>query len=286
RRAVIKRERLKHRQELQHVEFVKLQELDRLKSRFFADISHEFRTPLTLILGPLLSLRQASSKTDIEKQCGIIERNALRLLRLINQLLDLSKLEAGKLRLQAAPGNLVPFVKGILYSFESLAQQENITLRFASAADEVTLYFDSEKMEQILTNVLSNAFKFTPKGGEISVQLSVVSNQLPQDRPSTERRLQITVKDTGSGIPAEHLPHIFERFYQIDEAYFKDQPGSGIGLALAKELVQLHKGEIRVASEVGLGTEFTILLPLGKDHLAAEDIVETVVSGQRSVISK
>ncbi|MGH7602085.1 MAG: sensor histidine kinase, partial [bacterium] len=157
---------------------VKLQELDRLKSRFFADISHEFRTPLTLILGPLLSLRQASSKTDIEKQCGIIERNALRLLRLINQLLDLSKLEAGKLRLQAAPGNLVPFVKGILYSFESLAQQENITPRFASAADEVALYFDSEKMEQILTNVLSNAFKFTPNGGKISVQLSVSSDQL------------------------------------------------------------------------------------------------------------
>ncbi|MGH7602084.1 MAG: sensor histidine kinase [bacterium] len=95
----------------------------------------------------------------------------------------------------------------------------------------------------------------------------------------------ITIKDTGSGIPAEHLPHIFERFYQIDEAYFKDQPGSGIGLALAKELVQLHKGEIRVASKVGLGTEFTILLPLGKDHLATEDIVETVVDDQLPVVS-
>ncbi len=286
RRIEIKRERRKYRHELQRAEFVKLQELDRLKSRFFADISHEFRTPLTLILGPLQSLRQASSKTDVEKQSSIIERNALRLLRLINQVLDLSKLEAGKLRLQAASGNLIPFVKGILYSFESLAQGENITLHFKCDTDEVMLYFDPEKMEQILTNVLSNAFKFTPKGGEISVQLSVTSDQLLHDRLSTDRCLLITIKDTGSGIPPEHLPHIFERFYQIDEAYTKDQPGSGIGLALAKELVQLHKGEIRVASEVNIGTEFTILLPLGKEHLAAEDIVESVASDQLPVISE
>lgn len=296
RRYEMNRQQLKHNLELEHAQAEGLQQLDHLKSRFFANISHEFRTPLTLILGPLENLRAGRFKGDLDKQYGMMERNARRLLRLINQLLDLSKLEAGKLTLQASYGNLLPFIKGIVYSFESLAERKQITLRFAAEAKEIMLYFDRDKMEKIVTNLVSNAFKFTPEGGKVSVQLSVVthqssvisdqfsvvSNQLSvskqHDQLINDHWLLINVTDTGVGISAEKLPHVFERFYQARDSYTKDQPGSGIGLALTKELVELHRGEISVVSTVGRGTTFTIRLPLGKDHLQKDEIVESGVS--------
>ncbi len=295
RRYEMNRQQFKHRAELEHVqaekehvEAEKLKELDHLKSRFFANISHEFRTPLTLILGPLENLLTDSFVGDAKKQYGLMKRNAQRLLRLINQLLDLSKLEAGKLTLEAGYGNLIPFLKGLVYSFESMALRKNIALHFEAETAEIMLAFDRDKMEQIVTNLLSNAFKFTSQGGEIVVTVMtqekparkdaetqrIRKESVPQDfslrdlrafaslRENEKGFVEITVRDTGAGIPAKRLSHVFDRFYQASGGYTKDQQGTGIGLALTKELVELHGGEIRVTSEVGKGTEFTVLLPM------------------------
>jgi len=237
----LNRQRLKHDLQIEHVQAEKLHELDRLKSRFFVNISHEFRTPLTLILGPIENLRQRLADESAQQELSMMQRNGQRLLRLINQLLDLSRLEAGKLKLEARPGDLLVFLKGIVFSFESLAKQRGIALQFQPPENLLPVCFDADKLEKVLVNLLSNAFKFTAERGKISVQLSVSSNQLSviskqslHDQLLTDHCLLITVRDTGSGI----------------------------GLALTKELVELHHGEISVASEVGKGTAFTVRLPL------------------------
>jgi two-component sensor histidine kinase len=204
------------------------------------------------------------------------ERNARNLLGLVNQLLDLSKLEAGKLTLQASKGNIISFAKGITMSFESLAERKGIQLKFISEKDEIELYFDRDKMAKILTNLLSNAFKFTPEGGEITVALSLIPSPLGRgmSEGQGEGKVQITVADTGIGISEEELPKLFDRFYQVDSSQTREHEGTGIGLALTKELVDLHKGKIRVKSKVGQGSEFIIELLLGKEHLSADEIVE------------
>lgn len=263
RRYEMSRQQLKHNLELEHVHAEKLEELDHLKSRFFANISHEFRTPLTLILGPIANLQRNVTSQTAQRELSMMQRNGKRLLRLINQLLDLSRLEAGKLTLQANQGNVVPFVKGIFYSFESLAVRKKITMRFEADREEVMLYFDRDKLEKIVTNLLSNAFKFTAEAGEIAVTVTI-----------NEKFVKISVKDTGTGIPIDRLEHVFDRFYTRADDLSKEHEGIGIGLALTKELVELHHGEISVASEAGKGAEFTVCLPLGKDHLTEDEFVE------------
>ncbi len=277
----LNRQRLKHDLQIEHVQAEKLHELDRLKSRFFANISHEFRTPLTLILGPIENLRQRFTDDDAKKELGMMQRNGQRLLRLINQLLDLSRLEAGKLKLETRPGDLLAFLKGVVFSFESLAKQRRIDLQFQSSESLPPGYFDADKLEKVLVNLLSNAFKFTAEGGKISVQLSVISKQSSRDQLLTDYCLLITVRDTGSGIPADYLPRIFDRFYTTGEGYAKEHQGSGIGLALTKELVELHHGEIAVTSDVGKGTAFTVRLPL----VPASSDRLSVTSDQLSVSS-
>ncbi len=292
------RQQFKHRAELQSVETQKLKELDKLKSDFFANISHEFRTPLTMILGPAEQLMQEPSESSKNKG-KLIRRNAQRLLRLINQLLDVSKLESGKMPLRASPGDFIGFLKGVVMSFESWAQEREIDLRFDvhpwEGADPSQglkkTYFDRDKTEKIFFNLLSNALKFTTGGGRIEVGASFKPahttgvSKSPLGEPvlsltkegaalATGRVIQITVKDTGVGIPADRLPHIFDRFSQADTSSTRTYEGTGIGLALVKELVELHYGTIAVASEEGKGTIFTIGLPLGKEHLRPEEIVE------------
>ncbi len=269
------RQQLKHSLELEHTQAEKLHELDRMKSRFFANISHEFRTPLTLILGPLQRLRAGRYAGDRKRQYAMMERNGKRLLRLINQLLDLSKLGAGKLKLEARKGDIIYFMKGVLSSFESLARERKISLDFEAISDggngssPLMVYFDSEKFEKAIINLVANALKFTPEGGRINVRLS--TDLGPHGRPDY---LQISVIDTGTGIQAEHLPYVFDQFYQVGTSEKDGDVGSGIGLALTKELVELHKGTIEVTNEINSGTEFLISLPLGKDHLHDDDIIE------------
>ena len=248
----------------------KLTELDRMKTRFFANISHEFRTPLTLILGPLRdALDEAFGPVDerLQQQMGIMQRNGRRLLRLINQLLDLSRLESGNLTLRARQTNLIPFLRSIVSMFASQAERKNIQLQFASTEEERYLYFEPDKLEKVVSNLISNALKFTPAHGKIHVS----------EEPGTEETgafVEITVKDTGEGIPAEELPYIFDRFHQVDASSVREHEGSGIGLALAKELVELHGGKIRAESEPDFGTTFIVRLLQGTNHLDPGDIVE------------
>lgn len=248
----------------------KLKEMDRVKSRFFANISHEFRTPLTLIMGPMEQMLAKIRSKEQKEQLDLMLRNSQRLLGLINQLLDLSRLDSGKMKLQAGAQNIIPFLKGILFSIESLANQKQLELQFVAKEESVTLFFDAEKIEQVICNLLINAIKFTPAGGNITVSVK----QVP-------RSVEISVRDTGIGIHSDQLGHIFDRFYMAEgsqpDSSGYGQEGSGIGLALVKELIELHHGKVEVQSRVGenSGTEFIIRLPLGKKHLKAGEIVDS-----------
>jgi signal transduction histidine kinase/DNA-binding response OmpR family regulator len=227
------------------------QELEKLKSRFFANISHEFRTPLTLIMGPVRQLMESEANSGKLKLLQAAHRNAQRLLFLVNELLDLSRLEAGKMELSLQTENLTVLLKGIVMSFDSLAQRKGIRLHFASSREEMWLELDRDKIEKICYNLLSNAFKFTPEGGEVSVLLT-----------ETGKQVEIQVQDTGIGIPKSLQDLIFKRFYQVDHSDKRNYEGSGIGLALASELVALCGGKIEVKSKVGVGTRFRVLLPM------------------------
>ncbi len=246
----------------------RLVELDHAKSRFFANISHEFRTPLTLIIGPIrraLAGAYGAVSPTLAKQHQLMLRNSQRLQRLIDQILDLTRLETGKLTLAARRQDLVPFVEQITRTFTSLAERQSIDLSFEAACTSCPVYFDTDQMEKVVANLLSNALKFTPEGGRVVVGVS-----------ETGEEAQITVRDTGIGIPAEALPHLFDRFYQVDASITRIQEGSGIGLALAKELVAVHGGVITVESESGRGTTFTVRLKKGHAHLDADHILDQV----------
>ena len=258
-----------------------LREVDRLKSRFFANISHEFRTPLTLILGPIQRWRDKAHEEDERKDLQTAERNAHRLLRLINQLLDLSKLEAGAMKLRAMRMNIIPIVKGIAYSFESSAGMRGIALNVSVDEEEVDVYCDKDMLEKILNNLLSNALKFTLGGGRVDVHVGVfpssprtVSGPREAERMGVGELLELSVCDTGIGIPSNQLGKVFDRFYQVEASQTREHEGSGLGLALVKDLVELHHGTIQVQSEVGQGTTFTVRLPLGRSHLRDDEIVE------------
>jgi signal transduction histidine kinase/DNA-binding response OmpR family regulator len=285
RRYDLRRQRLKQALEIEHLEGEKLKELDTMKSRFFANISHEFRTPLTLILGPLEKIK-ASVSEEIKNDLTMVQRNARRLQNLINQLLNLSKLEAGEMKLVAQEVNITDLIRGYTHSFESLATQKGIKLSFETEDKNIMAWVDKDKMERILYNLLSNAFKFTGDGGGVTVTVSAPpvvppitggTNVLTSPPGGGERGgaakaecFKISVTDTGSGIDAEKLPHIFDRFYQANDTNKADSEGSGIGLALTRELVELHHGIINVSSEKGAGTEFAVYLPVGDGHLAPE----------------
>jgi signal transduction histidine kinase/DNA-binding response OmpR family regulator/ligand-binding sensor domain-containing protein len=259
-----------------------LAEVDRLKSRFFANISHEFRTPLTLILGSIQKWQERTHEEDEKKDLRMAERNAHRLLRLINQLLDLSKLEASAMKLRASRMNIVPLVKGIASSFESSARIRGVALNVHVEHEEIDVYCDRDMVEKILSNLLSNAFKFTPAGGRVTVTVTQFRTQnstefgIQSSIPRSE--IAITVSDTGIGIPPEQLDKVFDRFYQVDASQTREHEGSGLGLALVKELVELHHGTIQVRSEVGHGTTFTVQLPLGRRHLKDDEVVDMPIS--------
>lgn len=245
-------------------EFVQRKELDHIKSHFFANISHEFRTPLTLLIGPLEDVMHGGEPKQLIPLIPEMHRNSKRLLQLINQLLDLSRLDAGRYRINTTREDIIPFVHQIIHSFASLAKRKNINLemeidpllREELHEGHVRFYFDEDILEKILNNLLSNAFKFTPEEGEIIVSL----------RLSEEEKgfLELKVKDTGIGIQKDKLLHIFDRFYQVDDSNKRRYGGSGIGLALLKELVDLLGGDIFVESAQGKGATFYCYLPVNR----------------------
>ena len=249
-----------------------LLDLGKFKTRFFANVSHEFRTPLTMILGPLENTLNGSYgelTEGVQRQLEIMHRNSLRLMHLINELLDLQKIEAGKMQLQARPGNIAAFVEGILLSSSALAAQKNIFLEFDNATADQVIFYESAKLEKVFYNIISNALKFTPSGGSINVDIT----ELPATPEMNEGAISISVSDTGPGIEEENLNKIFHRFTRLEGTQNSEYEGTGIGLALVKELVELHGGTISVASSVGIGTIFTITLPKGRQHLATSEIV-------------
>ena len=241
-----------------------MKEVTAQKLQFFTNVSHEVRTPLTLILAPLdrliISLRESPYASDL----GLIQKNANRLLRVINQILDFRKVEGKQEKLAVREIDLVPFVGEIKSYFDSMASVRAIAYTFTSSIKQCTLWIDPDRLEKVFVNLLSNAFKFTPEGGSVRIELT-----------EEEDRVFIQVIDTGSGIQPGNLPHLFDRFYTEDRSM-----GTGIGLHLVKEYIHMHGGEIRVESEPGQRTTFTVCLRKGKAHFEDSDLMETSVSHQ------
>ena len=238
-----------------------LLELDRQKTEFFQNISHEFRTPLTLTLGPLESA-VAQDQGLSEEQSRIALRNSRRLLRLVNQLLDLQRLDAGRMQPSFRPVNLLDFVSHVAEAFRPYCDRRQINL-ICDLRDCPPVYLDVERFDKVLYNLLSNAMKFTPSGGRIYIAVS-----------SSSDRCQIKIQDSGIGIREDQLPFLFERFRQADGSTNRTYEGSGLGLALVKELVELHGGRVHVESVYEEGSTFTLWLQTGFSHLPAEQVIE------------
>ncbi|MCC6281556.1 MAG: response regulator [Saprospiraceae bacterium] len=232
-------------------EKLRLTELDDFKTRFFTNITHEFRTPLTVMLG--MSEQLAKDETDDPKRnkLGLIKRSGENLLRLINQILDLAKLESNTLKMNYIQGDILTFIQYVTESLHSLANAQNLMLRVESEQSKIVIDYDPERFLQIIHNLLSNAIKFTPSGGKVVIRADV-----------KDRWLHISVADSGAGIPPEELPHLFERFFQARNQEHAKAGGTGIGLSLTRELVKAMGGEISVESTVGVGSTFLVRLPI------------------------
>ena len=275
RKIIIARERYEAQLQMERIESLKQKELTELKTRFFTNISHEFRTLLSLILTPMEDILQkpkAHSTQRLIFKLGIIHKNANRLYRLVDQIIDMRRTEAGKIELKLKKGDIVAFSKGVFHSFNHLALEKKIKYTFRTNAESAAFAFDAEMMDKILFNLLSNSFKYTPDGGKISLSLQMKKNE----------NLQIIVADNGLGIASEDLPYIFERFYTGKNSHQHSISGSGIGLALTHQLVKLHKGDIvvesalRTDSKHECGSSFILQFPNLKepDVEFMDDVVE------------
>jgi signal transduction histidine kinase/DNA-binding response OmpR family regulator len=267
--------RLSHRTQMKivNMENQKLKELDQVKTHLFTSISQEFRTPLTMIKGPLEQLIEESDDMQRYNTLKKMHGNASRLLQLVNQLLDLSAIESGEYILEAKTGNVVDLVKGIALSYASVADKKKIKLSLEEGPDmndpefRNMFYYDPSVFEKIISNLLSNAFKFTPENGSVTIKIC--------KNTGTEHDgfLEIVIADTGIGIPPDKLPYIYDRFYKVDEASERNHEGSGVGLTYVKELVRVHKGWIRVKSLPDTGTVFNLRFPVGLNHLPPDRII-------------
>jgi signal transduction histidine kinase/DNA-binding response OmpR family regulator len=234
----------------------RMHELDLMKIKFFTNVSHEFRTPLSLIMAPVDKILRQIAEPDIQRQLLLVNRNAKRLLNLVNQLLDFRKMEYQELKLHERNGDIITFIKDLSYNFTDIADQKEIKFIFDSEAGSFYTSFDHDKIERIIFNLLSNAYKFTHQGGQVSVLLNLI------EKGTDEKLLEIRVIDTGIGIARDKQERIFEPFIQNDIPGSMLNQGSGIGLSITKEFVKLHRGEIFVESEFNEGSCFTVLLPV------------------------
>jgi signal transduction histidine kinase/ligand-binding sensor domain-containing protein/DNA-binding response OmpR family regulator len=258
----ISRLRKKFALEQEQQEVKRIQELDRMKLKFLTNLSHDFRTPISLIMGPVDQLMEGEGNPGKLEKLSMIRRNARRLLNLVNQLLDFRKMEELELKLQLSKGEFVSFLKEVTESFRDMSERKNIRFTFKTCIDRLDAYFDRDKMERILFNLLSNAFKFTLAGGQITVDLQKAESSDDQEYTW----VSINVIDTGIGIPADKKDLIFDRFFQNDTSAAILNQGTGIGLSITKEFIKLHGGNIQVESEPGKGCAFTIQVPLKRAH--------------------
>jgi signal transduction histidine kinase/CheY-like chemotaxis protein/AraC-like DNA-binding protein len=271
RHLIVIRTQLKHELLLQLVEKDKLDQVNKMKTRFFTNISHEFRTPLTLIIGPLESLlSDINLKPAINRQLNSIQKNARRLLRLINQLLDISEIEADHLKLKVRKGDVVVFIKEIASLFRWLAGQKKIDYTIISNVNNFIGYFDSDKIEKICYNLIANAFKFTAPEGRVTFNIEVIG----QANTKYSGYIKIQINDSGIGINEADKEKIFEHFYRTEKSETLSKDGSGIGLALVRGLVNVYRGEIDLKSIEGKGTEFTLYLPVDKTLFKSAEINE------------
>ena len=236
-----------------------LADLDRAKTAFFSNVSHEFRTPLTLMLGPIAELL-AEAPPSQHDQLSLVHRNGLRLLKLVNTMLEFSRIEAGRVQASYEPTDLPELTKDLVSVFRSATDKAGLQLKVAAPKLSQPVFVDRDMWEKIVFNLVSNAFKFTLQG-EIEVSLA-----------EEGKAVKLAVRDTGSGVPAAELPHLFERFHRVEGTRGRTHEGTGIGLALVQELVKLHGGAVEAASVLDQGTTFTVTLPLGKEHLPADRI--------------
>ncbi|MDQ6904423.1 MAG: ATP-binding protein, partial [Bacteroidota bacterium] len=265
RKMILRRAKRRFAIEHERKEAQRIHALDLMKIKFFTNVSHELRTPLSLILTPLDKIIKNEAAPLQKQQFHVIRRNAQRLLHLVNQLLDFRKMEMREIRIEPTKGNIVEFIREISYSFNDLAAKNHIAFSFNSTIDKFFTEFDHDKIERMLFNLLSNAFKFTHGDGEVSVEIN-------GERKMEETTIiEIKVSDSGIGIPLEKQEKIFERFFQNDIPENMVNQGSGIGLAITKEFVKLHNGSISVKSEVNVGSCFTLLLPFKELELNDSD---------------
>jgi signal transduction histidine kinase/ligand-binding sensor domain-containing protein/DNA-binding response OmpR family regulator len=282
RRIALDRIHMHYEVQLQRREAERAHALEQLKTKFFTNVSHEFRTPLSLIIAPLDKIIKHTGDEEQKKQLNLVQRNAKRLQSLVNQLLDFRKMEVQEMNLHPAIGDIIGFSRDISNSFMDIAEKKNIRFSFSSNVDSLEIYFDKDKIEKILFNLLSNAFKYTHDNGTVCINMVYV----PPANNEADGTLAIEVKDTGIGIAAGMHEKIFERFFQTDVPQSMVNQGTGIGLAITKEFVRLHNGIITVKSEPEQGTCFTVLLPAKKIYetpsrtaispIAAEDAEQII----------
>lgn len=265
----LRRARMNYRNEQELQEAQRRHDMDMMKIKFFTNVSHEFRTPLTLIISPLEQMLKKLKNSDQEKQLALVYRNARRLLNLVNQLLDFRKMEVDEIKLHPTFGDIIQFLKETTLTFSDISEKKDIHLSFYSSVSGFNTLFDHEKLERTLFNLLSNAFKFTPSKGSVAVEIEL-ENEINGSKTASEKIgnevkwLIIKVKDTGIGISEEKHEQIFERFFQNDLPGSLMNQGSGIGLALTKEYVKLQGGTIDVESAPGKGSCFTLHLPFNQ----------------------
>lgn len=270
----------KHQLELEHLQKEKSEEMQQIKLEFFTNISHEFRTPLTLIKGPLEYLQKKGSQLEnqiVQEQYTLMHKNTNYLLRLVNQLLDFRKINQGKMHLVVRNSNIVDFLKEVAEPFQFLAHKKRIDFKIVLSKVPSKTWFDHDALEKIMNNLLSNAFKFTPKNGSIEIIIDTKKN-LPSTGALISKQkyqdcVEIQVKDSGPGIEKSKLHNIFERFYVEKESNKINREGVGIGLSFTKNLIELHQGEINVVSELEKGTNFVVQLPIEKEaYMNIEEI--------------
>ena len=254
------RSQLRHQLQLESLKQQQEEEIHQAKLQFFTNISHEFKTPLTLITGPLQQLlaNYTGSRATYDKLL-VVESNAKHLLHLINRLMDFRKLENNQVQLQVAEGNVVKFLKEIFLSFTEYANTNGYTYTFEASKENIQLYYDRPKLEQVFFNLIANAFKYTPEKGSIAIHVS-----------HTDADIAIEIKDTGIGIPEEFKASVFERFFEVPQTKRGKNTvanGSGIGLAIAKNVVSLHHGKIEIVESTEQGSTFKVSLPLGRNIL-------------------
>lgn len=272
----LNKQRKEYEQAQRILEANKLHEVDELKLKFFTNISHEFKTPLTLIISPLEKLMKSAIYQDEKSIFDIMYKNAIGLLNMVNEILDFRKFDLNKMALNVSKGDIIEFTKEICMSFSPLAAEKSIKLTFTSYLQELQMEFDGQKMHKIIANLISNAFKYTEEG-EIDINVSIIESSNNSITPS--KSMSIKVSDTGIGIAPEYLDKIFDRFFRIENVNQSSQPGTGIGLHLVSEYVKLHGGNISVESIQGEKTVFTVLIPIHESALKESEVQNVIYPG-------